>query len=149
MQERPTLEAHYPRLKGNCFRLLRGGDDDCFGYCLHRAAGGSPLEKGINVAIPATIEEFESAFAQYYERIKIEGIDTANPPPEAVLALFARGTTPAHTACRSDIQFEGQYLWESKVSPVYPLILHHLGALEGGAAGDVVRLYRRRPAGQP
>lgn len=149
IEERPTLEAHYPGLKGHCFRLLRGGDDSCFGYCLHRAAGGDPLGKGVNLPIPATIKEFESAFAQYYKPIAVEAVDAANPPADAVLALFARGDTPAHTACRSSIQYEGQYLWESKVSPVFPLILHHLGDLEGGAAGDVVRVYKRRAVEQP
>jgi Domain of unknown function (DUF4157) len=149
IEERPTLEAHYPGLKGNCFRLLRGGDDSCFGYCLHRAAGGDPLGKGVNLPIPATIEEFERSFASYYEPIALEAVDAANPPADAELALFARGDTPAHTACRSDIQYEGQYLWESKVSPVYPLILHHLSDLEGGAAGAVVKLYKRRAVEQP
>jgi hypothetical protein len=128
---------------------LRGGDDSCFGYCLHRAAGGDPLGKGVNLAIPPTIDEFERAFAPYYEPIASEAVDAANPPADAVLALFARGDTPAHVACRSDFQYQGQYLWESKVSPVFPLILHHLSDLEGGAAGDVVRLYRRRSVEQP
>jgi hypothetical protein len=148
-EERSTLEAYYPGLQGNCFRVLRGGDDSCFGYCLHRVAGGDPLSKGVNLPIPPTIDEFERAFATYYEPIIIEAVDAANQPADAVLALFARGETPAHVACRSDIQYESQYLWESKVSPVFPLILHHLSDLEGGAAGDVVRLYKRRAVEQP
>ena len=149
VEDRPDLEAYFPRLQGKCFRLLRGGDDSCFGYCLHRAAGGDALSKGANIAIPPTIEEFDSAFAQYYEPIELDAVDAANPPGDAVLALFARGNTPAHTACRSDIEYEGAYLWESKVSPVFPLILHHLSDLEGGAAGDVVRLYKRRAVQEP
>lgn len=144
IDERSSLEGYFPNLHGRCFRLLRGGDDSCFGYCLHRAAGGDPLSKGVNLAIPPTIEEFERAFGQSYEPIAIEAVDAANPPADAVLALFARGETPAHVACRSDIQYQGQYLWESKVSPVFPLILHHLSDLEGGGAGDVARFYRRR-----
>ena len=149
VEDRPDLETYYPRLQGKCFRLLRGGDDSCFGYCLHRAAGGDALSKGANIAIPPTIEEFDSAVAQYYEPIQLDAVDAANPPSDAVLALFARGNTPAHTACRSDIEYEGAYLWESKVSPVFPLILHHLSDLEGGAAGDVVRLYKRRAVQEP
>jgi hypothetical protein len=148
-EERSTLETYYPALRGHCFRILRGGDDSCFGYCLHRAGGGDPLSKGVNLAIPPTIDEFERAFAEYYAPIPLEAVDAANPPADAVLALFARGDTPAHVACRSDFQYQGQYLWESKVSPVFPLILHHLSDLEGGAAGDVVRLYRRRSVEQP
>lgn len=145
-KERAELENYYPELHGACFRILRGGDDSCFGYCLHRAAGGDPLGKGVNLPIPPTIEEFEQAFAQYYQPIALAAVDSANPPADAVLALFARGETPTHVACRSELQYQGQYLWESKVSPVFPLILHDLGDLEGGAAGDVVKFYRIRSA---
>lgn len=138
---RSDLEDMYPRLRGNCYRVLREGGDNCCGHCQSRFNGGDLLDKGTWLAIPDTVEGFENMFKDFEP---IEKSDSANPSSEAVLALYALDGTPTHTACRSWIQYEGKFLWESKLSEALPLIIHSLEDIEDGPLGTVVKMYKRK-----
>ncbi|MGB5618365.1 MAG: DUF4157 domain-containing protein [Desulfobacterales bacterium] len=144
LKEQKDLHFKFPRLEGKCFWTIRGGSDNCCGYCLFRASGGDLSGKGSDVAIPPTIAECDLLFAPFYDPIESAAVDAGHPPGDALLALYAEGEHPTHVACRSDIQYAGKHIWESKLSNVLPLILHHLEDLEGGPDGDVVRFYKKK-----
>jgi hypothetical protein len=114
LKEQQDLHFIFPRLEGKCFWTIRGGSDNCCGYCLFRASGGEPFGKGTDVAIPSTKAACDLKFAPYFDPIESAAVDAGHPPGDALLALYAEGDSPKHVACRSDFQYAGKYLWEGK-----------------------------------
>ncbi len=120
---RLTVHDDYPGLRSQCWWYLgpNGGGYNCFGYCFHRGGELSVVEpKGTYKELLAK-RDF----------VKSEGVGE--------LALYDGG----HVACKSEHTHDGRQLWESKLGPDGPLILHELDGLEGRFYGRVVGYYSR------
>ena len=126
---RRDVEGSWPGLRGKCWWYLDhvgGGGYNCYGYCLQNEIGLLRHEEPA-LRTGETMDDYFQKFG--YERTGGAG----------EIALFSE----SHVARRSQHTFQGKQLWESKLGPGGPLILHQLKDLEGTLYGTVVAYYSR------
>ena len=126
---RRDVEDSWPGLRGKCWWYLdtaAGGGYNCYGYCLRNEIGLLRHEE------PAL--ETDETIDDYFKKFGYEQTGGAGD-----IALFSE----SHVARRSQHTFQGKQLWESKLGPGGPLILHQLKDLEGTLYGTVVAYYSR------